>query len=331
MSVDALRERPHALAGVSTHEFFHLWNVKPIRPQSLEPIDYSRENYTRALWFSEGVTNTAAEYIELRAGLKSPPQFLEALGAEIGELQGRPAHLTQSAEQSSLDAWLEKYLYYRQPERSISYYNKGMLLGVILDLAVREGSQGRASLRDLFQWMNQNYAKEGRFFDDSAGVRGAAEAVCQCELQGLFEKYVAGTDEIPWNDFFRYVGLQVMQQKTTLGNPGFTLAFNFGAPATVLKVNPGSDAEHAGLAVGDEVLDINGHNSGLNDVIALLRPGDMMKLRIRKHGQERDLQWRMGSQEETEYELQDLPKVTPEQSRRREAWLKGEAEGEMRH
>ncbi|HZQ23998.1 MAG TPA: PDZ domain-containing protein [Terriglobales bacterium] len=331
VNAQELRDRPQALADVTAHELFHLWNVKRIRPRSLEPIDYTKENYTRALWFSEGVTSTAADYIELRAGLITMQRFLDELADEIGELQRRPAHLTQSAEQSSLDAWLEKYAYYREPDRSISYYNKGLLLGVMLDLAVREGSHGSASLRELFQWMNQNYAKQGKYFDDSAGVRGAAESVCHCDLQPFFEEYVAGTEEIPWDDFLRAVGLHLVKENHTQADPGFTLTRNFDAPPSVLAVKANTDAARAGLAAGDEILEVNGQSGDPKQAIELLRPGDMLKLRIRRHGQERELQWRTGSQEEVEYELKNLEHVTPEQSARRAAWLKGEAEGEMRH
>ena len=138
ISASRLAENPQSLGDVTAHEFFHLWNVKRIRPQSLEPIDYTKENYTRALWFSEGVTTTAGNIIRLRAGLLDEARYLKGLAGEIAELERRPAHLTQSVEESSLDAWLEKYDYYRLPDRSISYYNKGYLLGVLLDLQVRE-------------------------------------------------------------------------------------------------------------------------------------------------------------------------------------------------
>ena len=140
LNADALKSG--ALPGVTCHEFFHLWNVKRIRPQTLEPVDYTKENYTRALWFSEGVTSTAEGMINLRAGLLDEKRYVERLGDGISELERRPAHLTQSAEEASLDAWLEGYPYYRRPERSISYYNKGELLGVMLDLEVREVSHG---------------------------------------------------------------------------------------------------------------------------------------------------------------------------------------------
>ena len=100
--------------------------MKRIRPQSLGPIDYTRENYTRALWFCEGVTTTAGEYSLLRAGLMDEQRFpWRSVCILIADLEHRPAHLTQSAEESSLDAWLEKYPYYLTPERSISYYDKG--------------------------------------------------------------------------------------------------------------------------------------------------------------------------------------------------------------
>src|SRR5438876_542011 len=159
---------------ITTHEFFHLWNVKRIRPQSLEPIDYTKENYTPALWFSEGADSTVGEYIRLRAGVLDERHYLDHLSQAITELENRPAHLTQSVEQSSIDAWLEKYPYYGLPERSISYYNKGELLGVMLDLTMRDASHDQSSLRELFGWMNQHYAKQGKFFADSEGVRQPA-------------------------------------------------------------------------------------------------------------------------------------------------------------
>ncbi|MGH8248581.1 MAG: hypothetical protein ACREUU_19360, partial [Gammaproteobacteria bacterium] len=116
-SSDALR-----LASLTAHEFFHLWNVKRIRPRGLEPVDYSREQYTRALWFSEGVTSTYGSYTLLRTGMISRERFLEEVARDISQLESRPAALRQSVEEASLDAWLEKYPPYGSPERSVSYY-----------------------------------------------------------------------------------------------------------------------------------------------------------------------------------------------------------------
>ena len=137
VNAQVLAQNPLSFPEVTAHEFFHLWNVKRIRPQSLEPIDYTKENYTTALWFSEGVTSTVQDYILLRAGMLDERQYLDRLSSEITTLERRPAHLTQSAEEASLDAWFEKYPSYRPPQRSISYYNKGGVPGVMLDLQVR--------------------------------------------------------------------------------------------------------------------------------------------------------------------------------------------------
>jgi predicted metalloprotease with PDZ domain len=323
-----IRRSLYPLNSVTSHEFFHLWNVKRIRPQTLEPIDYTRENFTRALWFSEGVTSTAEECIQLRAGLIDEKQFLARLGEQISELENRPAHLTQSAEESSLDAWLEGFDYYRRPERSISYYNKGELLGFMLDLAIRDASHDRASLRELFQWMNANYARKGRFFDDSNGVREAAEAVSHADLGWFFTKYVAGREEIPWNDFLLYLGLHVEQFSITVPDTGFVASRNFDGPMSVIAVTPGGEAEHAGLQVGDIITEIQGKPASeeSNQQLARMNTGETISVKSRSRGLQHELQWKVTGRQEISYLVRDIDNVTPEQRAHRGAWLKGEAE-----
>jgi predicted metalloprotease with PDZ domain len=330
LNADVMKQTLAGLTSVTAHEFFHLWNVKRIRPQALEPVDYTKENYTRALWFSEGVTSTAEGTIQLRAGLLDEKQYLYRLGEEITELELRPAHLTQSAEESSLDAWLEGNSYYRRPERSISYYNKGELLGLMLDLAVRQASRGRASLREVLQWMNTNYAERGRFFQDSEGVREAAEAVSHTDLGWFFSKYVSGTDEIPWNDFLRTVGLRLEPVPTAVPDAGFIASRNFDGPMSVTSVTSGGDAERSGLRVGDTIIELQGQPAGQESrqELARLTPGDTLTLKVRsRRSGERELRWKVGSRQEIWYEVKDLDTVTAEQRARRAAWLKGEAQG----
>ncbi len=329
LSAQALKESPSFLPGVTAHEFFHLWNVKRIRPQTLEPVDYTKENYTRALWFSEGCTSTAGDIIESRAGLLDEKALLSHLGDEITELERRPAHLTQSAEDSSLDAWLEGFAYYRRPERSISYYNKGELLGMMLDLDLRELSRGTASIRELFQWMNQHYAKQGRYFPDSDGVLEAADAVSHANLHSFFANYVSGLEEVPWDDFLRTVGLRVNEQATTVGDAGFAASRNFDGPMSVVSVNPGSEAERAGLLAGDTILEVQGQPPGQDarDEIARLSPGDTLVLKVRsRRGAPREIKFNIGSRQQIVYRVQDLDHETDEQRSRRAAWLKGEAQ-----
>ena len=271
---------------VTAHEFFHLWNVKRIRPQSLEPIDYTKENYTPALWFSEGVDTTASDAIRLRAGLLDEPHYLNDLSREITELENRPAHLTQSVEQSSLDAWLEKYPRYALPERSISYYNKGELLGVLLDLTMRKASHDQASLRELFRAMNTDYAKQGKFFADTEAVEREAESLSHADLHTFFEKYVSGTEEIPWDAFFEPVGLCVVKTDVTFADPGFEATHIFDQPLVVQQVTPQSAAERAGLVPDDVVLEINGEDPKRDFAtqIAALGPGATLQLVVSRKG-----------------------------------------------
>lgn len=206
---------------VTAHEFFHLWNVKRIRPQSLEPVDYTRENYTRALWFAEGVTSTYADYTLLRSGIWTPDKFYDNLASNLDQLESRPAHLWKSAEEASLDAWYEGYALYRKPEFSISYYNKGYLLGVLLDILIRDLTANRASLDDVLRYLNSHYAKQGRFYDDSAGIRQAVEAVVHhaagteehiAEVRQFFLRYVEGVDPLPASDYLQRAGLELDRQ-----------------------------------------------------------------------------------------------------------------------
>ena len=327
-SASRLSEDPVPFASVSAHEFFHLWNVKRIRPQSMEPIDYTKENYTRALWFSEGVDSAVSEYMLARTGIIDERTFLARLAAQIRELQVRPARKTQSVEQSSLDAWLEKYPYYRSADRSVNYYNKGHIVGVLLDLAIRERTEDKASLRDLFQWMNQHYAKQGKFFDDSAGVRAAAEAVTGTSFENFFRKYVSGTDEIPYNDFFRTVGLELNQAPIRNAYAGFTSSLNFGPTAFVVSVDSGSEAEKAGLRPGDVILSANGQQPGadLDQQIAALEPGSSLRLRVSTRNRVHEIKIKLAERGDTQYEFDDLPGATPQDLARRSAWIRGNSE-----
>jgi predicted metalloprotease with PDZ domain len=325
LSPSVVTATPGVFASITAHEFFHLWNVKRIRPESLEPVDYTKANYTNALWFSEGVDSTVSGYMLLRAGLLDERSYLENLSQAISELENQPAHLTQSVEQSSLDAWLEKYSYYNLPDRSISYYNKGELLGILLDLKVRAATNGHASLQALFRYMNEHYAKPGKFFADTAGVRESAETLAHTSLRDFFGNYVSGVREIPWNDFFAPVGLHVISLEQVFAHRGFDAVQKFDQPEVVARVEPGSEAERAGLEANDVITRINGHTPSrdIDRDIQALGPGAQLTLTIIREGAKHDLHWTLGSRRQTIYRLEDVANISPDQRARREAWLFG--------
>jgi predicted metalloprotease with PDZ domain len=327
-SVTRLNQDPTALASVSAHEFFHLWNVKRIRPQSLEPIDYTKENYTRTLWFSEGVTNTVGDYMLVRAGIVDERGFLDRLAAQIKTLETRPAEGTQSAEESSLDAWLEKYPYYRAPERSVSYYDKGQIIGVLLDLEMRRVTNGRKSLRDLFQWMNAHYAKQGRFFNDTVGIREAVETVTGAKFDEFFRKSVSGVDAISYDEFFRTVGLKLERTESSAADAGFTAATNFGPTPVVIAVTPGGEAEKATLHAGDSILAVNGAEPSASVVeqIATMEPGSTVKLKVSSRNRTREIKYKLQAKRDFDFAFKELPDATAGQRARRAAWIRGDSQ-----
>jgi predicted metalloprotease with PDZ domain len=328
VNAERLRSDYMSLADVTAHEFFHLWNVKRIRPQSLEPINYQSQMDTRALWFSEGVTSTVGDLMLVRAGIATEQQYLAGISAQIAELQSRPAHAWQSAEESSLDAWFEGMPFYRSPERSISYYNKGEILGIMLDLRIRQLTNGTKSLRDLFHWMNDQYAKQHRYFDDSLAVEQAAEKISGQSFAQFFSEYVGGVKELPYDDFFQFVGLHVMQNAVQVANAGFSTTANLGAQPEVVRVDANSEAQHAGIKVGDRVTTVNGNpaDAYLDDELSRLPPGTVVHLQLENRRSRREVDLRLGARQSETYELRDLPNVTAAQKAHRVAWIHGDDE-----
>lgn len=313
-----------AAPGVAAHEFFHLWNVKRIRPQSLQPVDYTKEMWTRALWFAEGVTSTYGSFTMVRTGLWDRNRFYADLARQFTILEMRPAHLWQSAEESSLDTWLDKYDYYDEPQISISYYNKGQIIGVMLDLAIRDATDNRKSLDDVMRAMDRDYAHRGRFYDDSAGIEQEVERVSGRSFKDFFAKYVAGTAEIPYDDFLRVAGLQMQVQQRDVADLGFQFSRASGSIGAIASVTPGSGAEKAGLQRGDVLLQINGESFHLPGLLLLPgSPGAVITARIERNGAERDVSFALGKRTEQVYAISEIPNATARQKRIREGMLQG--------
>lgn len=328
MPAERLRDDPVSFTGLVAHEFFHLWNVKRIRPQSLEPVDYTRENYSDALWFSEGVTSTVEDYTLMRLGSLSESQWLQSLAHDIRELQDRPAHLTQSAEESSLNTWFDKYPEYGLPDRSISYYNKGELIGVLLDLAMRDATHGEKSLRDLMHYMNKQYAQKNRFFADSDGVRQAIEAITHADFRRFFEDYVAGVDELPYNRYLATVGLKLERRQVQAPYAGLASVRPFDGPPVIVRVDADSDAARLGLQSGDTILKINGKlaYTPVEERIQGMRVGETLRLHVSGRAGERDLKFKLSSRPAEDFRVVNADPILPEQRARRSAWLQGENE-----
>ncbi len=323
---------PAQLPGYSAHEFFHAWNVKRIRPQSLEPMDYTREMWTRSLWFAEGVTNTYGAYALERTGLWSTQQFYANLADEVRELQARPAHRWQSVEQSSLDAWYEKYPLYTRPDESVSYYNKGQIVGVLLDILIRDRTDNRASLDDVLRTLNEEFAKAGRYYEDTEGLRAVMENVIRkkapsadADLSDFFGRYISGSDEIPYSDFLARAGWTIRDTSQRRAALGFTVNRDNGAPASISSVDRESGAREAGLKEGDVLIALNGEpfprapERWLRDH----QPDERVTVKVQRGGGERDFSFPLGRQTDAAYLIAEMPSPTEKQRRIRDGILRG--------
>jgi predicted metalloprotease with PDZ domain len=195
-------------------------------------------------------------------------------------------------------------------------------------LKLREATHEKQSLQTLFRWMNENYAKQGRFFADSEGVRAAAEKLSGADFREFFADYVSGVREIPWDTFFAPVGLHVVTEEVLYADPGFDAVQKFDRPPAIVRVQPGSPAEQAGAKAGDEIVSINGAPAGrdFGPQIDKVGAGAVLHLRIRRDGEPLELQWTLGERRIRIYRLEDVPAITPQQRAARASWLSGVAE-----
>jgi predicted metalloprotease with PDZ domain len=265
----------------------------------------------------------------MRAGLSDERNALAHLAAVIAGLQSRSARLTQSVEESSTDTWFDGYPGYQRPERSISYYPKGEILGFLIDLEMRRLTNGRRCLRDLFQYMNQRYAKQGDYFDDSEGVRLALEVLTGNDFRDFFSRYISGTEELPYDRDFAYVGLTLAHHQAEQTYAGFVTSRATGKPTTIVRIDEGSPASRLHLSVGDVLLEADGKAvvGDFTQVVQKYDPKAIMHLKLRSAaGEIRELDLSLTTRKIDEYQFEDLPGTTPATRIRRAAFLHGEAE-----
>jgi predicted metalloprotease with PDZ domain len=277
------RKKYEDLLELVSHEYFHLWNVKRIRPRVLGPFDYGRENYTRSLWVAEGITSYYDRYTLRRARLMGGKRYLEKLAEEWGSLLAVPGRRRQSVEESSYDAWIKLY---RPDENSanstVSYYLKGAVVALCLDLEIRRRSGGRRSLDDVMVRLWREYGERDRGFADG-DVQLEMERAVDLDLGSFFERCVRGREDPDLEGVLRSAGLtlraKVEKDGDEVKTPGW-LGVNLKG-ATVSTALAGGPAEQAGLYAGDEIVAVNGFRAddkGLAERLAARRPGDRVRV-----------------------------------------------------
>lgn len=307
------------------HEYFHLWNVKRIRPIALGPFDYDNENYTHMLWLSEGCTSFYEDYILRRAGFHTPETYLNIVANDITGIENQPGVRVQSAAESSWDAWIKGY---RPNENSsnttISYYSKGSVLGSLLNLAILAGSHGERNMDDLMRLLYTEYYKKLKrgFTDDE--FRKAAEQIAGRKLDDFFAIGVNSADPIDYNAYFEPVGLKLtnVAAKTQDGFLGAGITPSAGK-STVSSVRRGSAAYQDGLNVGDEILAVDSIRVG-DDLLRLIsgrKVGETINVLVNRAGVLRELPITLIQNPLVSYRLEFLPNQTPQQKALFRKWL----------
>jgi predicted metalloprotease with PDZ domain len=320
-----MHENAGYLDSVAAHEYFHAWNVKRIRPQSLEPVDYINGNDTRDLWLCEGVTSTYAQLALLRAGLIDRDTFYARVSIAISTLQNRSARRFQSVESSGRESWLEKYPDYNRSERSISYYTKGELLGYLLDLGIRHASQNQAGLDDVMRRLNQDFGRGDRFYTREDFTAVMAQLTPNFDANEFIRDYVRGTRELDYSTYMEYAGLHITTQRGESAVPGFSASRNDSGVLEVDSVDAGSAAQRAGLQPGDVLMVADGNPlpEGSHPTLPVWRPGQTVELQVARGGETRVLRFRVGSNQQTSRHIEEDPRASPGQMQVREGWLKG--------
>jgi predicted metalloprotease with PDZ domain len=310
-----------------SHEHFHAWNVKRLRPVELGPFDYDNEAYTRSLWIAEGVTEYYAQVTLGRAGLATRDDVLDALSNEIESLQTTPGRQVQSAAMASFDAWIK---YYRPDENSvnvsISYYTKGVVLGLLLDAKIRKATNGAKSLDDV---MRAAYAKfSGPRGYTPEDFRAVAEEVSELNLKMFWDAAVDGTAELDYGEALELFGLR-FRPAATSGKAWLGLTTrNDAGRMLISQVRRDTPAFAAGLNVDDEILavdDFRVRADQLNARLDQYKPGDTVTVLVARRQQLRRLEVKLGTEPPREWRLEVNPASSETQQRQRAAWLQPHA------
>jgi predicted metalloprotease with PDZ domain len=321
-----------------SHELFHAWNVKRLRPAELGPFDYENEVYTRSLWFAEGATSYYDALLVRRTGLSSSDEYLKKLSKDVEALQTTPGRLVQPLEDSSFDAWIK---YYRRDENSvntgISYYTKGSIVAFLLDARIRQATAGRRSLDDVLRLAWRRYSGERGF--EKEELRAAVVEIAGTDLGPWLTRTLETTGELDYEPALAWYGLRFVESdendegekkeakkdEEPAGWLGVDTEIQSGR-LVVTQVRRETPAYDAGLNVGDEILALGDYRvppEGWTERLKAYRPGQKETLLVARRERLTRLPVVFGEKPHLRWKLEADPAATPEQRAHLEDWLGG--------
>ncbi|WP_232066322.1 M61 family metallopeptidase [Hymenobacter sp. BT18] len=310
--------------GLVAHEYFHLWNVKRIRPVALGPFDYDRENYTHMLWVSEGFTEYFSNLIVQRAGYNTPQGYLADLSNSITRVENTPGNKVQPVSESSFDAWIK---YYRRTENSnnseISYYDKGELVGAMLDLMIIHETKAQKSLDDVMRYLYTRYYQQLKRGFTDAEFQDAVAKVAGRRFDEFFRTRVYDVQTLDYQTTLGYAGLKLV---TTPATQDAALGAEFGTTGgkiTVRTVARDGSAWQGGLNVNDEVLALDGGriSDDPNKLLTGRAPGSVVRMLVVREGRVQEITFPLLPSAAQRYRIESAGNATAEQQAVLNKWL----------
>lgn len=310
------------------HEYFHLWNVKRLRPDALGPFDYTRENYTRLLWMAEGGTSYFEEMLVRRAGLSTDKDVLTEFAQTIQRIENAPGRRQMSIEEASFDAWIK---YYRPDENAvnsqISYYEKGGIVALLLDLEIRNRSRGAHSLDDVLRALYTEFYKQGRNYTPE-DLQRLAERFAGANLEQFFSSYVRGRAAIDYNAALQPFGLRLETSGKTITSGAFFSddLRQDGDRLTIVRVVEGTPAYEQGLNSGDQIIALDDRRVTRDTLPARLaekQPGDTIRLTVFRFDELRTFEIKLGQNPvPAPYRIVPIENPSAEQKRLYQSWMR---------
>ncbi len=316
---------------VISHEFFHVWNVKRLRPRPLGPFDYTREDLTPSLWISEGLTSYYGELALVRAGILTPDNYLLAMGDLLTKFEREPGRAERSIEDTSWDTWfrqgnggrMQRYGF-NLTNTTYSYYDGGQVAGHLLDFAIRQATGNGKSLDDWMRLLYSRYALPKPGFEPGDPIRAATEISGQ-DMSNFFHRYISGKDALPYEQYFAYAGLRVVREpQASKPWAGIEAAKGDDGRPVVSNIIPGSPAEQAGLDRGDVLVAWNGKEVTMENMagaIEGLHPGDTFRVTVLREKELREFSMSLAPNPYSVIRIERVEKPTEIQKKIYESWM----------
>ena len=318
----------HRLQFLIAHEFYHLWNVKRIRPEVHGPFDYSKPQHSKNIYVSEGITDYFAYLTMGRTGLWTREEFYAELAKVIETLQSKPGRLITSVEEASWRAWTR---HDNPAHTEISFYTKGSLIGLLLDLEIRARTDNRRSLDDVFRYLLEEHGLPKPGFGEDSGFQDAvgkitADGGGDADFSAFFRAYVSGVEELDYNAYLQHVGLAlVVEEQEDLLKPSLELEFvPNGVPFTIGGVKFDGAAYHGGIMTGDVLLMLNDERAvetTLQSRLNAIGVGGEAQLQVLRGDRLVPVVVTLGEDRPVTYTIVEAEKATRAQKKTRESWL----------